>query len=172
MFNLQELSDREEIRDLLATLTRAQDRGDAELRRTCYLDDAVIRYGIFNGTGAEYTEWVLDGNAGDFIVTQHFLGQSIVQLDGDTAKAETRLLGFHVMPDGEGGEYFDLMGGRYADRFRRVDGVWKISERTTIIDWRYAVKDDQSCPMFPNFDKFNKGRRDRDDLSYELDLVF
>jgi hypothetical protein len=57
-------------------------------------------------------------------------------------------------------------GGRYLDVFRKLDGAWKISERTVVIDFsRRHVTGDGN----PALDEhFPLGRRGMDDPSYEF----
>ena len=90
--DLIELVDREKIRDCLARLARGEDRRNAELIASAYSPSATIDYGIFAGSLDEYLAWVVPGATG-IPVTQHVLGQSLIQLYLDTALVETHVLG-------------------------------------------------------------------------------
>lgn len=172
---LAEVVDREEIRTLIYRFARGADRNDAELRDAVIWDDAVFNYGIFDGPAKEYVEWVRQQSGADgavpFVNAQHLNGQSLILLDGDRATAETSMLTHMELVDDRQETYFQVIGGRYFDRFERRSGIWKMSERNTIIDWKVALRSDPSCPEFQNFEKFRRGsgwQAAAPDLTYQL----
>jgi hypothetical protein len=127
------LLQRERIRDCLALLARGEDRRDAELIKRAYWPDAQTDYGVFQGDFDAYFAWVHPGS--DAIVdTQHVLGQSFIELDGDTARVETQVISHHRVEMGAG-ERDTCIGGRYLDRMARRGGEWRIAERTMLYDW-------------------------------------
>jgi hypothetical protein len=130
---LKALLDREKIRECVATLARGEDRRDAELISAAYWPDSTTDYGVFAGSFDAYLAWVVPGS--DAIAcTQHVLGQTFVQLEGDVARAETQVLSYHRVD--MGAEHRDTMvGGRYLDRMEKRDGAWRIAERTMLYDW-------------------------------------
>jgi len=130
---LAELIDRKRIRDCLIRLARGEDRRDAELIAGAYWPTAVIDLGIFTGTFAEYLQWVVPGSP-DIPVTQHVLGQSLIELHHDNALVETHVLAYHRVntPDGHRDS---VIGGRYLDWLEVADGNWRIAKRTMIYDW-------------------------------------
>ncbi len=125
--------DRESIRDALARLARGEDRRDAALISGAYWPDSVTDYGVFRGSFDEYLAWVVPG-ADAITNTQHVLGQSYIELDGDTAKVETQVISYHRVEMGAG-EQDTCIGGRYLDVFERRDGKWAIASRTMLYDW-------------------------------------
>ena len=76
--------------------------------------DATIDFGIFAGSFDEYLAWVVPGSPA-ISVTQHILGQTLIELDGDAALAETHVTAYHRV-DGDDGERDTVIGGRYLDR--------------------------------------------------------
>ncbi len=130
---LKRLLDREKIRDCLAHLARGEDRRDAGLISACYWRDSITDYGVFVGTFDEYLAWVVPGSPA-IPVTQHVLGQSVIQLDGDVAQVETHVTSYHRVNMGEQ-ERDTVIGGRYLDRLERRDGEWRIAQRTMLYDW-------------------------------------
>ncbi|MUL80499.1 MULTISPECIES: nuclear transport factor 2 family protein [unclassified Mycolicibacterium] len=130
---LAQLLDREQIRDCLARLARGEDRRNAELIADSYWPDAVIDLGIFIGTYEQYVNWVVPGSP-DIAATQHVLGQSLIDLHGETALVETQVLAYHRVgtPDGQ---CDSVIGGRYLDRMDHIGGTWRIARRTMIYDW-------------------------------------
>jgi hypothetical protein len=130
---ITEMIDRESIRHCLAQLARGEDRRDAALIAESYWPSAIIDYGIFTGSVDDYLAWVVPG-APDIAVTQHVLGQSLIQLYSDTALVETHVLAYHrlSMP---AADRDTMIGGRYLDWLDKVDGHWRIARRTMLYDW-------------------------------------
>ncbi|MEX5709830.1 nuclear transport factor 2 family protein [Parafrankia sp. FMc6] len=125
--------DREQIRDVLARLARGEDRRDADLISGAYWPDATDDHGIFRGTFKEYLAWVVPG-APSIPVTLHTLGQTLIDVTGDTAVAETHVTSYHRIDFGEQ-EHDVVIGGRYVDRLEKRDGQWRIAHRTMLYDW-------------------------------------
>jgi hypothetical protein len=125
--------DREQIRECLARLARGEDRRDAALISASYWPDSVTDYGVFKGDFAAYLAWVVPG-ADAITNTQHVLGQSYIELDGERASVETQVISYHRVDMGNG-ERDTVIGGRYLDRFAQRDGQWRIAERTMLYDW-------------------------------------
>lgn len=128
---------REAIRHCLARLARGEDRRDAALISASYWPDARLDFGMFKGDFDAYLAWVVPG-ADAIPSTQHMIGQSYIELSGDTARSETQAFIHHRIDTGA--EHRDLgMGGRYLDRleWRRTDtgGEWRIVSRTMLYDW-------------------------------------
>ncbi len=133
MAELQELLARDKIRNCIVRLARGEDRRDAALITASCWPDSITDYGVFRGTFPEYLAWVVPGSPA-IPCTQHVLGQSYVELDGDQARAETQVVSYHRVDMGT--EHRDtVIGGRYLDVFARRDGEWRIAERTMLYDW-------------------------------------
>lgn len=130
---LAELLDREKIRSCLARLARGEDRRNAELIAGSYWPQAIIDYGIFAGTFDEYLAWVVPGST-DIPVTQHVLGQSVIEHYADTALVETQVLAYHRVA-AESSHCDTMIGGRYLDWMDKVCNDWRISRRTMVYDW-------------------------------------
>ncbi len=135
---LQQMIDREAIRACLARLARGEDRRSAELIRQCWWPDARFDYGVHSGDVAAYLAWVVPG-AREIRDTQHMLGQTHMELSGETATAETHVFSHHRIDTAEGARD-TCVGGRYLDRFEmRADSAgtreWRIAERSMMYDW-------------------------------------
>jgi len=130
---LAALLDRDRIRDCLARLARGEDRRNAELIGGSYWPQALVDLGIFTGHFEEYLAWVVPGSP-DIPVTQHVLGQSVIELHVDTALAETQVLAYHRVTV-DSGDSDTVIGGRYLDWMDKIGGQWRISQRTMIYDW-------------------------------------
>lgn len=130
---LQQLVDREAIRNCIARLARGEDRRSAADIRSCWWPDATFDYGVHNGSFDAYLAWVVPG-ADAIKDTQHVIGQSHIELDGDTAKVETHVISYHRIDMGAG-DRDTCIGGRYLDTFARKDGEWRIADRIMLYDW-------------------------------------
>jgi len=130
---LRALLDRDTIRDCLARLARGEDRRDAALISTCWWPDAACDYGVFQGDFGAYLAWVVPGSPA-VAVTQHVLGQSVIELNGDAALVETHVTSYHRVDMGEAAHDI-VIGGRYLDRMERRGGAWRMARRTMLYDW-------------------------------------
>jgi hypothetical protein len=125
--------DREAIRDCIARLARGEDRRDARCISACFWSDASVDLGIFAGPFDDYLVWVVPGSPA-IPVTQHVLGQSVIEHMGGAAVAETYVTAYHRVA-GDDGDRDVVIGGRYLDRLERRDSRWRIAERTMLYDW-------------------------------------
>ena len=137
---LQALLDRDKVRDCIVRLAHGEDRRDAAVLSACFWPDSTFDYAMYKGSFAEYLAWVVPG-ADAILNTQHVLGQTLVELDGDTAKAETHAISYHRVDMGEGvGERDTCIGGRYLDEMEKRatengGAKWAIKHRTMLYDW-------------------------------------
>ncbi|MFT3929179.1 MAG: nuclear transport factor 2 family protein [Spongiibacteraceae bacterium] len=130
---LQALLARESIRNCIIRLARGEDRRDAELVRACFWPDASTDFGIFAGSFDEYFAWVIPGSPA-IPNTQHSLGQTLIELQGDVALTETHVTSYHRVNMGVE-ERDTVIGGRYLDRLEKRGGEWRIAQRTMLYDW-------------------------------------
>ena len=85
---VRQLEDLHRIRCVLQTYARALDRGDWDLMRTCFTADATDDHGPFQGGVDALVRGTRELMA-EYWGTMHVLGQSHIELDGDTAAVET-----------------------------------------------------------------------------------
>lgn len=160
--DLQRLLDEREIRRRLLDYCRGIDRGDADLVASVYHPDGTDDHGLFTGLGVDFARYAVERLLASCSATLHFLGDSIIDFDGpDRALVETYVLAQHRR-DGSAGEFLEVFGGRYVDRFERRDGVWRIAHRVCIREWDTKVSVDLAFPP----GRFTEGRRDRTDPAY------
>jgi hypothetical protein len=130
---LETLLEREQIRECIVRLARGEDRRNAELISASYWRDSTTDYGVFAGTFDQYLAWVVPGSPA-IPVTQHQLGQSFIDLEGDVAHVETHVTSYHRINMGTE-ERDTVIGGRYLDRLEKRGGEWRIAQRTMLYDW-------------------------------------
>ena len=131
--HLRALLDRDGIRQCIERLARGEDRRNGEIIKASYWPDSVTDYGVFQGDFDAYYAWVIPG-ADAIANTQHVLGQSYIELGGDSARVETHVVSYHRVNMGEE-ERDTCIGGRYLDVMERRAGEWRIASRTMLYDW-------------------------------------
>ena len=129
---IQDLRDRERIKDCIYRYCRGADRLDREVMLSAYHPDAIDEHGKFVGTAAEFVDWALAQHIDAHLSTQHFVGNHLCEIDGDVAHAETY---FMFVAMNKRGKIMQMNGGRYIDRFERRNGNWAIAYRICLRDW-------------------------------------
>lgn len=130
---LQALLDRDRVRECIARLARGEDRRNGEMIKASYWPDSRTDYGVFEGSFDDYYAWVIPGSEA-IKNTQHVLGQTVVELDGGTARAETHVISYHRVDMGTE-ERDTCIGGRYLDRLEKRGDEWRIAHRMMLYDW-------------------------------------
>ena len=143
------LADRHEILDRLGRYARGVDRRDWEAVRSTFFADAVDEHGDFTGTRDEFIDWIRERHA-TFEKSTHFLGNCVMDFLSDSrAIVETYFIAKLELGPTAGGHREMLAGaeaasgknllvtvtGRYADRFEKRDGEWRVARRITIFDF-------------------------------------
>ncbi|MCB2073677.1 MAG: nuclear transport factor 2 family protein [Novosphingobium sp.] len=133
---LQEMLDHHEIRKVLAEYCHACDRADGAMMAGCYTgDDSFDDHGTVKASGPEYVRVMMDRIVERTEAMAHILGQSLIDVDGDKACAETFFIGFFRLPGGEKEPpVMNQLVGRFVDRLERIGGQWKIRHRTCVRD--------------------------------------
>lgn len=153
--------DEREITAVLHRYCRGIDRMDADLIRSAYHDDAIDDHGdAFRGNVEDYIAWVLPVLRDRFTSTMHTLTNITLEVDGDTAYAESYLIAYHVTI---GTGALRMFGARYVDRFeRRCEVGWRIFHRVLVPEWQV----EQAGHFVPTPGPTAPAARDRTDRSY------
>lgn len=131
---LDALLDKQDIRDCLARFCRGLDRFDREAFLSAFHEDAQIAAGPFVGSAAECWDWARPMHEAGQVLTQHALLQTSIDLQGESAHAET----YYQFIGRNRDESLMLAGGRYIDRLEKRRGAWRIALRTNVIEWNCA----------------------------------
>lgn len=127
------LADRLAIQDVLCRYARGIDRCDEALLRSVWWPGATADYGSGTVDAGDWSGQVVTALA-TMRRTQHFLGNMLIEIDGDRATAETYCRAYHEV-DGDGRPAEMEVGGRYLDRLEKRDGEWRIADRRYVHDW-------------------------------------
>lgn len=162
---LQALLDKEAIRDCFLRYLRGIDRLDVDLIKSAFHDDAVDHHtNDVRGSIPGLLEWWLP-QQDSREATQHFVTNQTIALEGDFAHVESY---FFVFIKQKAQDLGALVGGRYADRFERRDGEWKIALRVVIPEWQ-AEADARHTDVVSRAGGA-VGARDRSDPTYQRPL--
>ncbi|HKZ73095.1 MAG TPA: nuclear transport factor 2 family protein [Steroidobacteraceae bacterium] len=136
---VRRLLDRQEIEDVITRYSRAVDRADVELLRSCYHDDATEDHGgVFSGTARDYVNHIAGilPRAG---ILNHLATNVLVELRGETAaRVEAYILTFARLK--KDGEQFDTLTlARTVDRFEKRAGRWAIARRVLCWEWNHEM---------------------------------
>jgi len=156
---LRALIDRQKIRDVLVRYCRGVDRGDRELLKSVYFDDAIDEHGMFTGRGVDFADYIVDYLKD--IPCQHVIANHTCDLRGDVAHTETYCISFS-RADGVDATVYN----RYVDRFEKRNGEWRIAHRRVVLD---LTRLDPATGRFGDTEgfQFTWGSKGRADPSYD-----
>lgn len=156
---VQELLDKQAIREATVRYCRGVDRLDADLLCSAYHPDALDEHpgSTYSGTdiGPRMTSELREA----FHLTSHSISTQTIAVHGDVAAAETYSTGRHVLRDGR--RVQSLV--RYVDRFERRDGDWRIVHRVAIVELTDVLPAPEA-----ELGGLGLARRDRTDPSYDF----
>ena len=163
---IQEILDKESIRDLVHIYCRAADRHDHELMRTLYHEDAHDDHGsFFKGKAMEFID-LLPEIQKSMGILHHNVTTHNIHLKGNKAEGETYILAFHqVLTDDQ--QFDVLIGGRYFDEYEKRNGTWKFSSRAVDADWAYVNDPSKVNLVHPMIEGANIGTPNSQDPSYK-----
>ncbi len=183
--SVEELSDREEIRQVMYKFFRATDRRDQQLARSVFWEDGHCESGDSRWMPSNLSDEFCERFGRDFESTIYYMINMIFKIEGDTAFVETYAIAYHLLSsrpedilDVVGPTRFaelDLskrhewwMGLRYISRFEKRDGAWRIKIHRYISEWTKVEPYSGNAPGegYLQFIPLH-GLRGRDDASYE-----
>jgi ketosteroid isomerase-like protein len=121
-----------DVSETMARYGRAIDSRDFELLKTCFTDDAVIRYAEFGEEihGREGLVDYLENSLSRLDATQHLFGNFEVETDGSQGRMRCYVQAQHVRLDAPGGHLFTV-AGRYDNAIVcGDDGLWRMTSLT------------------------------------------
>ncbi len=154
------------ISRVILAYSRAVDRYDFDALADCYWPEGTDDHGSFRGSAADFVEWN-KGALARFDMTNHFLGNILIDADLDTgrARAETYAVAYHRYTDADG-QLTDMTAGlRYIDVFERRGGDWRILDRVIAYSWR---RTDPANGQTGFADGYVRGIRSMDDVVYTI----
>ena len=129
---LQEMLDHYEITKTLNEYSHSCDRCDLAGVESVYVEDSWDDHGMFQATGPDFAKAIIPNILETSETMYHLLGQSMINVTGDEAGAETYFLAGARMVEEDGTTVVNQLGGRFIDKLVRVDGGWKIKDRVVL----------------------------------------
>jgi hypothetical protein len=160
---LRGLLERDAIRRVVEGYVRGIDRCEEASARAAYWEDGHDNHGLFDGNAQEFLTWAL-GLAKEYSGHQHFLGQSVIAVDGDRASAETYFVHYAELGRAPLPNDVTALAGRYVDLLERRGGDWKILDRVVAIDWSTVWR---AGERYPGVEAFVSGAWHPDDAIYK-----
>ena len=131
MMDIQEISDRLEIQQLLVDYANAIDRRDFDALDKVFTPDAYIDYRKMGGVDGKYPEikkWLKDALA-PFPAYYHMVGNIEIKLNGGNATTRTACFNPMEVNLGEGKSQVMFLGLWYVDKLVRTPEGWRMAER-------------------------------------------
>lgn len=141
--DLQQISDRLEIEDVLTRYTRAIDTGAWDRLDTVFTPDAAIDYTQTGGIADSYPTvkaWLAE-NLPMFPRRQHVLGQVEVVMEpgADRAEVAAYFTNPMVLPQRDGSELLWEFGGLYHHEMVRTPDGWRSRRLLEELVWKRGV---------------------------------
>ncbi|MDH4846113.1 MULTISPECIES: nuclear transport factor 2 family protein [Pseudomonas] len=164
----QSLLDKQQIYEVLATYCRGVDRCDIELVRSAYHPDSYDDHGYWAGPGWEFADFVVQRLMEANTATMHSLGNVLIDITEDGIARSEAYVTVTLVRRNTNPPKADVMGARYVDRLSKREGLWKIEERTVVLDWTKVETWDDTAAAIP-LDQFAWGERgNRRDPTYVM----
>lgn len=164
---IREQQDRQAIQDCLLRYTRGVDRHDLQLMQSAYHRDAIDEHGVAQGDPESFCAWAIGYHAEHQLQHHHIITNSTIELDGDTAHAESYYM---FWADNRQGSP-TLSFGRYIDRFEKRAGNWGIAHRVCINQQTTTLSEtDMPAEWVKIMKSTGPSSRDRNDISYDRPL--
>lgn len=156
-YTVQQLADREAIRDVVTRYAHGIDRLDGPHMKSAYWPDAIDDHGSFVGNAHEFVDRCMASH-GRFRSTMHCVLNHAITLDADGQHATGEVYNvtylFRIDP-----HTLDTWHGRYLDRYEQRDGEWRIIHRTCVHEASTSVP--MPAPMPMDWQAYRSGADDR-----------
>lgn len=173
---LEEIAARLAITEVLHRYARGLDRMDMAMTLSCWHPGGTDDHApLYSGTAEGFLQWLWPVHAA-LEMTHHNISNILIEVDGDRAGSECY---WQVTLRKRVGDalWDSISQGRYIDSFERIDGVWAIRHRQSLLDWNRTEKvlhqrGDPALPVLvvPNNPEASPppNRRDAGDYSYRV----
>jgi hypothetical protein len=136
---LQEMLDHYEITKTLSEYCHGCDRCDEHRMGSIYLQDSWDDHGSVKAPGPEFARLMTAEILARTDTLYHMLGQSLINVSGDEAGAETYFLAAGRSTRDDGVQMCNQLGGRFVDKLQREDGRWRVKHRVVVRDWSISM---------------------------------
>jgi hypothetical protein len=131
---IEQLWDREMIRDCLYRYCRGIDRADEAMLRSACWPDGTDTHGPYRGSAEGFVDWAMK-TLPAIERGIHQIHNILIDLRGSEAAVESYFTALQRQPNAAGRIADFHMAGRYLDRFERRGEEWRVADRTVVFDW-------------------------------------
>lgn len=131
---LQELWDREMIRDCLYRYCRGIDRAEEAALRSAYWPDGTDNHGSYQGSASGFIDWALK-TLPTIERGIHQIHNILIEFREGGAAVESYFTALQRQPGADKRLVQYQMEGRYLDWFEKRGGEWRVLNRTVVFDW-------------------------------------
>lgn len=128
---VRNLKDRQDILDVIMREARGRDRQDELLIASCWWPDGIDEHGAIVTPAPDYPARANAGHARFFSATMHNITTHTCEIDGDTAHAETYVIGTMLSTDKQ---TMKIAPGRYFDRLEKRGSEWRLLFRRCAVE--------------------------------------
>jgi SnoaL-like domain len=160
---VQILWEERQIMDVLHRYSRGFDRGDMEIAKSAYWPDALDDHPGFCGLAHAMCDFFDAYHKERWESWQHHITNTRIELDGDSAHAESYCF---VAATKRDTLELETVGGRYIRRLEKRNGEWRIAAAVLVADWSLDANVTREM-----IETGANGTRDRSDFSYHRPLV-
>ena len=133
--DIQRLLDEREVQRTVVRYATAVDNRDWDLMHEVFTPDAEVDFGHATTTvGVEAAVKVVRATEDKIRVSQHLLGNHVIDIDGDTATSTTKFQAQHYSIQKTGPNTYQI-GGTYHDKLSRTEAGWRITHRYIEPTW-------------------------------------
>jgi hypothetical protein len=147
------MSDLDDLRSLVNQYAHAVDHWNAQAYADLFLPDGRIV--VYEGSeasasireivGREALAQLVDRLPPLYVATLHFVGNTMHEVDGDSATGEVYKIAHHLSDD-ERGRLDQVFYLRYLDTYRRTEAGWRFAERKIVRQWSETRPADPTSP--------------------------
>ena len=154
-YDVQQLSDMEDIRQCALRYCRGVDRLDPEIMRSAYWQDATDDHGAFRGNAWEFVDHCMTAHL-RWRSTHHCVLNHAIELDSDGTHARGEI--YNVTYLFHADDSLDTWHGRYLDLYEKRQGEWRILNRICVHE---GTHHSGTVPMEIDAAAFTQGDFDR-----------
>ncbi|MGE5273305.1 MAG: nuclear transport factor 2 family protein [Verrucomicrobiota bacterium] len=132
---LQRLLDRAAIGDLLHEFAARLDGGEWDKYAATFTSDGIFELPWSRRFGREEIAAAAEADLAKFAAVIHYSTNHVLEIEGDTARARSYLIGIHVLDAADPATHADA-GGWYDCELRRTAEGWRFTHVRVTIAWR------------------------------------
>jgi hypothetical protein len=150
---LQLLEDKQAVYDQLMRYCRGIDRTVPEVVNSVWPGQDME-------TCKRITDWLRENPT----MTMHYVGNCLVEVNGDEATTEAYMIAYHLYNQ-EDGEKLRVKAGRDLRLWKRTDDGWVTIERDFMDEWNWMATIDERAP---GADQWVYGQRGIQDAAFSI----